>query len=60
MNVPLLIVGLLKIAVGGALILLSLSWYTDWALRNAEDPYEWEKRMKKIFCDQDSEGKTSE
>ena len=52
-NVPLVIIGLLKIVLGLAIILLSLSWYTDWVLRNTENPYEWEKRMKKIFCDQD-------
>lgn len=56
MNVPLMIIGLLKILLGIGFILLSVHLLTEWILRNAEDPYEWEKRMKEIFCDKQNLG----
>jgi len=46
-----IISGIIKIIVGMGLMVLSVWWYTEWALKNTQDPYEWEKEMKAIFCD---------
>jgi len=46
-----IISGIIKIIVGMGLMVLSVWWYTEWALKNTQDPYEWEKEMKGIFCD---------
>jgi len=46
-----IIFGIIKIIVGMGLMVLSVWWYTEWALKNTQDPYEWEKEMKAIFCD---------
>ena len=53
MNYILLLIGLLKIFIGGFIIFRTLFILIELSLEKIESPSEWEERMKKIFCEKE-------